>query len=176
MITEIMVKQARAGDKRAFQLLYEEIYKDMYKMAYYLLQNREDAEDAVSEAVFDMYKNISKLKKADSFKSWAMKILSIKCKVKQREYIVKRNEEPYDVQEFDCPSKQDVEGQTVIRTDIMRALDVLEEEEQVIVVCSAIGGMSSEEVGKITGLKSATVRTKLRRALVKLKGRLEAGV
>lgn len=47
MITEIIVKQARNGDMHAFQMLYEEIYKDMYRVAYYLLGNREDAEDAV---------------------------------------------------------------------------------------------------------------------------------
>ena len=62
------------------------------------------------------------------------------------------------------------------RTDIMRAMNVLEKEEKIIVVCSAVAGMSSDEVGSVTGLKSATVRTKLKRALAKMKGRLEAGV
>lgn len=176
MITEITVKQARAGDKMAFQMLYEAIYKDMYRFAYYMLQNKEDAEDAVSDAVYDMYKGIAGLKNHESFKTWAMRILSIKCKLKQKEYISKRNDEATDVSEIDIISPQNLEGQVVLKTDIMKALDTLDEEEQLIVVSSAVAGMSSDEVGNITGLKSATVRTKLRRALAKLKSRLEAGV
>ena len=176
MITESVVEQARAGNEQAFQMLYEEINKDMYRMAYYLLQNKEDAEDVVGEAFYDMYKGISKLKKNESFKAWAMKILSVKCKVKIKEYILKRNKECEEPGENDCVSRQDVEGQAVMRTDIMKALSILSEEEQLIVVCSAVAGMSSDEVGNITGLNSATVRTKLKRALSKLKSRLEAGV
>lgn len=176
MITEITVKQARAGDKMAFQMLYEAIYKDMYRFAYYMLQNKEDAEDAVSDAVYDMYKGIAGLKNSDSFKTWAMRILSIKCKLKQKEYISKRNDEAQDVSELDIVSGQNVEGQVVLKTDIMKAFDTLDDEEKMIVVSSAVAGMSSDEVGSITGLKSATVRTKLRRALAKLKTRLEAGV
>ena len=176
MITEIMVKQARAGDKRAFQMLYEAIYKDMYRFAYYILQNKEDAEDAVSEAVFDMYKGIVGLKKYDAFKSWAFKILFVKCKLKQREYVIKHQQETYDISELNYPSEHDVEGQVVLKADVMKAFKTLDDEEQIIVVCSAVSGMSSDEVGNITGLKSATVRTKLRRALTKLKGRLEVGV
>ena len=173
MISETIVKQAQNGDKQAFQSLYEEVYEDMYRMAYYLLQNKEDAEDAVSEAVFDMYRNIAGLKKSEAFKSWAMKILSVKCKLKMKEYSQRRGDE---VIENDYADGFNLEHQVVQRTDIMRAMKLLDEEEQMIVVCSAIAGMSSDEVGNITGLKSATVRTKLRRALVKMKSRLEAGV
>jgi len=173
MISEVIVKQARKGDKWAFQMLYEDIYRDMYRFAYYLLQNREDAEDAVSDAVYDMYKGIAGLKKAAAFRSWAMKILSAKCKMKMKEYINKHNDE---VMDNDYDSGQDVEGQIVTRTDIMRAMDILDDEERMIVVCSSVAGMSSDEVGRLTGLKSATVRTKLRRALLKLRSRLEVGV
>lgn len=173
MIRETLVIQAQAGDKRAFQSLYEEVYEDMYRMAYYLLQNKEDAEDAVSEAVFDMYRSIAGLRKRDAFKAWAMKILSVKCKLKMREYSYRRGDEAIN---NDYADTLNMEHQVVQRTDIMRALKLLKKEEQIIVVCSAIAGMSSDEVGSITGLKSATVRTKLRRALAKMKSRLEAGV
>lgn len=173
MITEILVKQARDGDDHAFEKLYEEIYKDMYRMAYYILKNKEDAEDAVSEAVFDMYRGISGLKKWESFKPWAMKILTVKCKLKLKEYCEKQAQSNEDIE---LESGQDVEGQVVQRTDIKRAMSCLDEEEQIIVVCSAVAGMNSDEVGSITGLKSATVRSKLSRALAKLRKRMEAGV
>lgn len=173
MITEILVKQAQQGDDKAFEKLYEEIYKDMYRMAYYMLNNKEDAEDAVSEAVFDMYKGIVGLKKYSSFKSWAMKILSVKCKEKIKEYYERSNE---NTEELEIASEQNLEKQIVSKADIKSAMNVLTDEEKMIVLCSSVAGMSSDEVGKITGIKSTTVRSKLSRALSKLRSRMEAGV
>ncbi|MBQ9700787.1 MAG: RNA polymerase subunit sigma-70, partial [Lachnospiraceae bacterium] len=78
MISEVIIKKAQNGDDSAFASLYESVYEDMYRMAYYMLGQREDAEDAVAEAVLDMYRYIRQLKRAGSFKSWAMKILWVK--------------------------------------------------------------------------------------------------
>lgn len=173
MVTEVIIKQARSGDMQAFQMLYEDIYKDMYRVAYYLLKNKEDAEDAVSEAVFDMYRQIAGLKKCEAFKSWAMKILSVKCKLKMKEYA---NFQVHEAGEAGQASDRNVEAEVTLRTDIMRAMNILDEEEKMIVVCSVVSGMSSDEVGAITGLKSATVRSKLSRALGKLRKKMEVGV
>ena len=73
-----LVAAARAGDKEAFGALYAAIYTDLYKFAYYLLKNEEDAKDAVSDAVMDAYAGISKLRSEEAFKSWMFHILSAK--------------------------------------------------------------------------------------------------
>ena len=174
MVTENIIKQARAGDKLAFQALYEDIKTDMYRMAFYLLQNKEDAEDAVSEAFIDMYRGIHNLKECGAYKAWAIKILSAKCKRKMKEHY-EHNGDYSELVEDAYLCNQDDIGRANMRTDIMKAMDVLSEKERMIVVCTAVAGMSSDEVGSITGFPSATVRTKLRRALAKLKKKLEVG-
>ena len=166
MITEVIVKRAVNGDDEAFKILYEDLYKDMYRIAYYKLQNKEDAEAVVSEAVFDMYKGISKLKDLSAYRAWAMRILSVKCSIKLKEYCQNRTE---DIEEMDLQSGFDVEKDSVLRADIMHALDILSDEEKTIVLCSAVAGMSSEEICKVTNLKSGTIRSKLSRALEKLR-------
>ncbi len=175
MVTEDTIRQARAGDKLAFQTFYEDIKTDMYRTAYYLLQNREDAEDAVSEAFMDMYRGIHNLKDCGAYKAWAMKILTAKCKRKMKKHYEAVGNYA-ELIEDDVPCKQDNISQVNMRTDIMEAMDILSKEERMIVVCTAVAGMSSEEVGCITGFPNATVRTKLRRALAKLKKKLEVGV
>lgn len=52
---EEIAKKARAGDKDAFIQLYETIYKDLYRFAFYTLQNQQDAEDVISETVLDAF-------------------------------------------------------------------------------------------------------------------------
>lgn len=166
MVTEVIVKRAVKGDDEAFKILYEDLYKDMYRIAYYKLQNKEDAEDVVSEAVFDMYKGISKLKDLSAYRAWAMKILSVKCSVKLKEYCQERAE---DIDELDLQSAFDLEKDGVLKADIMHALDILSDEEKTIVLCSAVAGMSSDEISEVTNIKSGTIRSKLSRALEKLR-------
>ena len=166
MITEVIIKRAVDGDDEAFKTLYEDLYKDMYRIAYYKLQNREDAEDVVSEAVFDMYKGISKLKDLSAYRAWAMKILSVKCSLKLKEYCQNKTE---DIEVVDIRSDFDVEGDSVLRADVKKALNILSDEEKTIVLCSAVAGMTSDEIGKMTNLNSGTMRSKLSRALEKLR-------
>ncbi len=166
MITEVIVKRAVDGDDEAFKILYEDLYKDMYRIAYYKLQNVEDAEDVVSDAVFDMYRGIHKLKDLTAYRAWAMRILNVKCSIKMKEYYMNRTE---DVEELDCQSLENVESESVLRTDIKKALDILSDEEKTIVLCSAVAGMSSDEISEMINLNSNTIRSKLSRALLKLR-------
>lgn len=170
MITEITVKRAQNGDDTAFATLYQSVYKDMYRMAYYMLGQKEDAEDAVAEAVLDMYRYIDKLKKASSFKSWAMKILWVKCKIKLEEYTHKNMELDAVGEKSD---KRDIASQSMVKNDVEKAMESLTDEERTIVVSSAIGGLNCNEISKLLGLKHGTVRSKLSRALQKIRVELE---
>lgn len=78
--------------KDEFIELYTGIYKDLYRYALYILCNKEDAEDAVSEAVVDAYAEFDKLRDKAAFRSWIFKILSIKCKRKIRGYVNRDDE------------------------------------------------------------------------------------
>ena len=73
------------NDLIAFEKVYRSIYKDLLKMAIYMLGNSDEAEDVVSETVLDAYTGISKLKDATKFEYWILRILSVKCKRKIRD-------------------------------------------------------------------------------------------
>ena len=52
---DVLVKKAVNGDKEAFTVLYAQIYIEMFKFACFMIGNSYEAEDAVSDAVMDMY-------------------------------------------------------------------------------------------------------------------------
>lgn len=52
----------------------------MYRLAYSILQNGADAEDAVSEAIVHAYEKLETLKKADSFRNWILQITANEAK------------------------------------------------------------------------------------------------
>lgn len=164
-----LVKKAKEGDKQAFSELYSAIYEEMYRYAYCVLQDTYDAEDVVSETVLDAYKSIRLLKDEKLFKNWIFKILSNKCKRKIATYYEKQLPLDEGIEVSNEESK-DTEG----IMDLKNAFKELSFEEKCIVTYKAIQGYSSKEIGEMLNLNENTVRSKLSRAVSKLKCRMEA--
>ena len=156
------IKKAKQGDATAFANLYRQVYEDLYRFALYILKNKADAEDVVSETVADAFATIKKLRKEESFKSWIFRILYNKCKDKLREYTKKTVELPEDYREM--PTEEKVEDGAV-----MRALfGELGEEERLIISMHLFAGYTSKEIGTLLHMNENTVRSKESRALKKL--------
>lgn len=160
-----LIRLARQGDVHAFALLYETIYKDLYRMAVYTLRHPQDAEDAVSEAVTDAFAQIHTLREETAFRSWMFRILSAKCSRKIRQYAERTDglDENITVPEQDLCEKLDTQ----------RALRSLSAEDQLIVSMSVFAGYTSQEIGDILGLNPNTVRSRQSRALKKLEAFLQ---
>ena len=147
-----------------FWELYELVYKDMYRLAYYYLGNAQDAEDVVGETVIKAYEKFASLRKKEAFKSWIFTILVNQCKNFLRKKTVKGTSELVEEPSFE-PSMEDI---TVVKD----LLSVLSDEEKQIVVLSVFGGYKGEEIAKALHIKHGTVRTKYRRALKKMERHL----
>ncbi len=164
-----LVKKAKEGDKQAFSELYAAIYEEMFRYAYCILQDQYDAEDVVSDTVLDAYRSIKLLRDDKLFKNWIFKILSNKCKRKIATYYEKNVPLDEDIKISD-ETNHDTEG----IMDLKNAFNELSFEEKCIITYKAIQGYSSKEIGKMLNLNEGTVRSKLSRAVSKLKCRMEA--
>ena len=161
------VKKAKKGDTKAFAELYRQIYPDLYRFALYTLRDKEDAEDAVSEAVVDAFAAIPKLRSEEAFRGWMFKILSNKCKNKLREYANKTVELPQELQEQS--SGQQVEEGALVRKIFFE----LEEEDRLIISMHLFAGYTSREMAELLHMNENTIRSKESRALKKLAGKLQ---
>lgn len=155
---------SRKGDTAAFSRLYAMVYREMYHTALYSLRNPHDAADAVSDAVADAFETIGKLKNAEAFRAWIMKILFAKIKRRQKEYM-NSGEELDDSIIYECSFDFD-------SSDLKDALDSIDEESRNILSLSVLGGYKSSEIAKIIGMKPSAVRSKLTRVKAKLRLRL----
>lgn len=168
-IDEELVERAKTGDEKAFSKLYESVYVDMYKYAYYMLGNTQDAEDIVSDTVMDMYTGIGKLRNNSLFRQWTFKILSNKCKRKRKSYLHKNISLDSEIKTLPNEMEQDIE----LKHDLEQAFQILSIEERTVVSLAVFGGYKSNEIGEILDIKAATVRSKLSRALAKMQQKLE---
>lgn len=155
-----LIHQAKLGNPQAFAKLYEEIYRDLYRFAWYLLKNSHDAEDLVSETVMDAWAGIRGLKKEESFRAWMFRILSNKCRKRLKEYLSRTEELPEHLESEQRNREEDM--------DVKEAFSRLEEEERLILSLRIFGGYSSKEIGTCLNMNDATVRSRQKRALEKM--------
>lgn len=152
---EKLVLLAKQRDTQAFAYLYEEIYTDLYRYAYYTLRNVHDAEDAVSEAVTDAFFGLKGLKKPEAFKSWMFTILSAKCKRKLKSYVNKA----LPLEEGMSESKETFDSEFEERQDLRNALLKLSDRERMVLNLSVVAGFTSAEIGKQLHMNPNTVRS-----------------
>ena len=63
-----------------FMELYEAVYKDLYRLAYYYMGNAQDAEDVVQDATLSAYEHFGRLRTEEAFRPWIFKILVNRCR------------------------------------------------------------------------------------------------
>lgn len=168
--TAQLAKRATKGDASAFGELYSLFAGEMYRYALYSLGTREAAQDAVQDTALEAFKNIVKLKNESAAKAWFFGILYNVCKRFQRE----KYQADFTTLEF-CEelSSADTSEEVLIGLDIVRLINTLSEQEREIVLLSAVCGYSGKEIADVTGIPHGTVRSKLSRALAKLREETE---
>lgn len=168
MEEKVLVKLAKNGDKQAFCDLYL-MYKDrLYRYAYLKLGNRDDALDAVSSCITNAYTSISTLKNEKAFSAWIFKILYRSCSQYVKEQIAQRTTDSIDNMIYEPSYTLSIDA-----PELNEALAQLKDEERDIVLLSVVAGFNSKEIARLKDIPATTVRSKLSRALSKMRSFLE---
>ena len=156
---------ARNGNTDSFCKLYELYYKDMYRFAYYMLGNEQDAEDVISETVLDAFTGIKNLRKPEKFKSWIFQILSTKCKRQMAVYVSNREHLKDDHADTEL-TKADHPYADIL--DVRSAFSALNETERMIISLMVFAGYNSRETAKLMNSTEGTIRSAKSRAFTKM--------
>ena len=166
---ELVIKASK-GDKNAFSDIYHSSYKDLYKFALYTIGDSESASDVVADTFVEIWKGIGKLRDANSFSSWAFRILSVRCKNEISNIIKRRGEYNFDdLIETPLPGSENMEEDIAEGASLVAALSKLEGEERMIVVLSVLHGYTNKEIAEMIGKPQGTVSSKLHRTYAKLR-------
>jgi RNA polymerase sigma-70 factor (ECF subfamily) len=84
-MTQDLIERALAGDEPAARKLHETHYPAVLRLAYILLQNLQDAEDATQEAFIYAFQNLARYDpERASFATWLKIIVTSRCRDLQR--------------------------------------------------------------------------------------------
>lgn len=163
--------RAAAGDREAFRTIVERYQTMVYSVAYNVLGNHADAEDAAQDAFLRCYRSLPQYRSEASFSTWLFRLaLTTAVDARRRE---RRRPEPVDV--------PDVAGETpaglaagVDAATIARALGDLPEDYRTPTVLRDLYGLPYQEIAELTGRPLGTVKVMVHRGRAALRLRLRA--
>lgn len=181
----VLIARVRSGETDLFLDLIRPYEGSIYRLAYSVLRNKEDAEDAAQEAVFKAFRHLEQLKVDDKFKSWLLQIAMNEARLRLRrdhrhlyESLDEGAEEMNDGEimprQFadwrEIPSE--VLEQQELRQKLQAALDSLPAHYRQVFLLRDVEHISEKEAAEVLGITVAAVKARLRRARLQLRERL----
>jgi RNA polymerase sigma-70 factor (ECF subfamily) len=176
------LERARSGDNDAFRLLVEQHGRAIFRLAFRMTGNEEDAEDVVQETFLKAYRQIDRYEARASFSTWLYSIaancsLDLLRKRKSRER--NRDRGPDPDQDFlgsipaqtPGPDRELYSSQISVR--VHAALNGLSGQERTAFILRHFEGLSIEEIGLALGTGASATKHSIFRAVQKLRRSLE---
>lgn len=171
---EELVKKAKNGDKEAFTELMLILKTDLYKIAKTRLKNDEDIYDIIQETMLLAFSSIKKLKQAESFKAWIIKILINRSNTMYKKRYKSNIISFEEIENYKSQNYSNIENieETL---DFKCMCNNLEYEDRIIITLFYIENFTDKEIGKILNLKENTVKTKRTRIKQRIKNNMKEG-
>jgi RNA polymerase sigma-70 factor (ECF subfamily) len=181
-----LVKDAATGDREAIERLLMRAQEVAYRFSLLVCGHPEDAEDVMQDALLKTYQHVAHISEPEAFRTWLYTTVRNACLMKRRRHVgepthfvsLEQGVEgadgtiPLDVTDPSRPPDERlIDGRMYGR--LRAALRGLPPTYRMVVVMREIEGLSTKEVATVTGLSEANVKTRLHRARLMLRRRLE---
>lgn len=171
MTDDQLVALSQRGDLEAFNQLVQRWETSLYRFIRRTVGNPDEARDLCQEALTRGFQNIERLRDGTKFRSWIHHIALNLCRDKfrsQRSRTELRSLDEFSAEELQ-EATQDARplapDSTVTRASLSEllggALQRLPVDQRTAIVLREYHGFNSEEIGEITGVPAATVRTRI---------------
>lgn len=171
------LRRCRAGDPTAFRFLVEQYGDLAYRIAYLMTRDRALAEDLTQDAFLAAWKGLGRFDLALPFKPWLLRIVVNTCRSHARRKALPAL--PLDeVEERQAPSPDPTPERLAVASDshraIGRAIAALDQEARQAVLLRYAAGLTVPEIAAVLAWPEGTVKSRLHRALGRLRAELEA--
>lgn len=181
----VAVGRARTGDADAFRVLVERHSRSLFRLAFRMTGNQQDAEDVVQESFLRAYKQLDKFDERASFGTWLYRIAA-NCSLDMVRARKRRSErqapqetgagDPQDLVALlpapdPTPERMALSGE--VRERVEAAMKELSPTERTAFVLRHFEGMCMEEVGRVLDCQPGAAKHSVFRAVQKLRRALE---
>jgi len=153
---QILIEKAVQGDVEAFLELMNRNSLAMYKVARAILNNDDNAADAIQDTILTCFEKIHTLKKQEYFKTWLIRILINKCNS-----ILRHSQKTHLPGELPETMRQD---QSLAEFEFKEMLNLVDEKYRLILIFYYLEGFKISEIAELLEMNENTVKTRLTRA------------
>ena len=154
--------------RREFTERYLPLNETLYKVAYYIMESREEAEDVVQDMYVRLWNSLDSLDLVENPKAYCVTVIRNMCLDRLRRADRYRMTELNDsISEYVCEPGPTEEREKVER--VMQAMDGLSKSERTVFEMRFLQDMSYEDIEKTTGMKNLTLRVLISRARKKIR-------
>jgi RNA polymerase sigma-70 factor (ECF subfamily) len=176
------VERAQSGDSDAFRLLVEQNSRAVFRLAFRMTGNEQDAEDVVQETFLRAYRQLDKYEARSSFSTWLYRIASnysldlIRMRKRHEDKRERGKAEERDILQtlpVNSPGPDRIVYSSQVQERVNEALNELSPQERTAFVLRHFEGMSIDEIGEALGTGTNATKHSIFRAVQKLRRSLE---
>jgi RNA polymerase sigma-70 factor, ECF subfamily len=176
------VARARSGDSDAFRVLTERHGRALFRLAFRMTGNEQDAEDVVQESFLRAYRQLGKFDERATFGTWLYRIAAncsldlVRSKKRRSEHMAHPDpdmEDPVVALPSGDPNPERMALSSEVRERVAEAMNELSATERTAFVLRHFEGMCIEEVSRVLECQPGAAKHSVFRAVQKLRRALE---
>ena len=173
----ILIERSREGDQDAFRQLVERYQGAVHNLAYRMLGDPNDAEDAAQEIFMRIYRQLGRYDPSRKFSTWTLAIATNYCidqlRRRRMQLVPLENIIPWARSREVGPEGEAITQEA--RDDVQRLIMRLPEKYRAPLVLRYFEELSCAEIAEVLGMPEGTVKTQIHRARKSLEKLLAEG-
>ena len=149
-----LIEKAKNKDPDAFDRLMRTQLQKMYRIAISMLQNEDDAADAIQETVLRCWQKMGQLRNDDYFETWLTRILINQCN-----NILKNRKKILYVEDIPETAHED----HYFTDEWKEILNGLNEKYRIVMELYYVDGFSTKEIAGMLHIRDTAVRSRMAR-------------
>ena len=177
-----LVAAAKSGDAAAFEELVNRYEKKIFRLTMNITRNHEDAEDAMQDAFMKAYSHLSNFQEDSRFYTWLVRIAANEALMRLRKRRpnqfslddpIEGDDDliPREIEDWG-PSPEQRYAQSEMQEILNHVIDQLAPDFRVVFLLRDVEGLSTEETAEAVGISVPAVKSRLLRARLKLRQKL----
>jgi RNA polymerase sigma-70 factor, ECF subfamily len=179
----VLVAAAKSGDAAAFEELVNRYERKIFRLTMNITRNREDAEDAMQDAFMKAYAHLNSFHEDSRFYTWLVRIAANEALMRLRkrrpnqvslDQPIEGEDDlmPREVEDWG-PSPEQRYAQSEMRKILDQVIDQLDPDFRTVFVLRDIEEVSTEETAAAMDISVPAVKSRLLRARLKLRQKLD---
>jgi RNA polymerase sigma-70 factor (ECF subfamily) len=172
-----LVDRARRGDVRAYEELVARYQGIAFRTAYVFTRSAADAEEAAQDGFVKAYRALGRFRPGAPFRPWLLEIVGNEARNRRRSagrraHLALRAAAAGPSGDA-APSPEATLVEAEQRRRLLDAIEGLRDDDRLVISCRYLLELSEDETAAALGVPRGTVKSRLSRALERLRARVE---